>query len=141
MFIANEGLIKQLPSALSVHVYRLVWRQLLFFAHNLVIYVVMLFAFGVWRDLTWIVAGRDPGDRADRRSTRLWVSIVFGIFSTRYRDIAPILGSMTLLLFVLTPIMWTTQSLEAQGGAGRRARQARRAEPAVPLPRDRARAA
>ncbi|RZK84483.1 MAG: ABC transporter permease, partial [Rhodococcus sp. (in: high G+C Gram-positive bacteria)] len=45
-----------------------------------------------------------------------WVSIMFGIFSTRYRDIAPILGSMTLLLFVLTPIMWTTQSLEAQGG-------------------------
>ena len=32
VFTANEGLIKQLPSALSVHVYRLVWRQLLFFA-------------------------------------------------------------------------------------------------------------
>ena len=30
VFIANEGLIKQLPSALSVHVYRLVWRQFLF---------------------------------------------------------------------------------------------------------------
>ncbi|NLG54665.1 MAG: ABC transporter permease, partial [Rhodococcus sp.] len=46
----------------------------------------------------------------------LWVSIAFGIFATRYRDIAPILSSLTLLLFVLTPIMWTTQSLEAQGG-------------------------
>jgi len=36
VFVANEGLIKQLPTALSVHVYRLVWRQALLFAHNIV---------------------------------------------------------------------------------------------------------
>ena len=115
VFIANEGLIKQLPSALSVHVYRLVWRQLLLFAHNLVIYVIMVFAFGVWRHLTWTSLAAIPAI-ALIVVNAAWVSIMFGIFSTRYRDIAPILGSMTLLLFVLTPIMWTTQSLEAQGG-------------------------
>ncbi len=115
VFIANEGLIKQLPSALSVHVYRLVWRQLLFFAHNLLIYVVMLFAFGVWRDLTWPDLSAFPALVLILLNA-LWVSFVFGIFSTRYRDIAPILGSLTLLLFVLTPIMWTTESLQAQGG-------------------------
>ncbi|MGW4331857.1 galactan export ABC transporter permease subunit Wzm/RfbD [Rhodococcus koreensis] len=115
VFIANEGLIKQLPSALSVHVYRLVWRQLLLFAHNLVIYVIMLFAFGVWRHLTWMSLAAIPAIGLIVVNAA-WVSIMFGIFSTRYRDIAPILGSMTLLLFVLTPIMWTTQSLEAQGG-------------------------
>jgi ABC-2 type transport system permease protein len=115
VFIANEGLIKQLPSALSVHVYRLVWRQLLLFAHNLVIYVIMLFAFGVWRHLTWMSLAAIPAI-ALIVVNAAWVSIMFGIFSTRYRDIAPILGSMTLLLFVLTPIRWTTQSLEAQGG-------------------------
>ncbi|TQC45292.1 ABC transporter permease [Rhodococcus sp. WS4] len=115
VFITNEGLIKQLPSALSVHVYRLVWRQLLLFAHNLVIYVIMLFAFGVWRHLTWMSLAAIPAI-ALIVVNAAWVSIMFGIFSTRYRDIAPILGSMTLLLFVLTPIMWTTQSLEAQGG-------------------------
>ncbi|MFD4368995.1 ABC transporter permease [Rhodococcus sp. NPDC058521] len=115
VFIANEGLIKQLPSPLSVHVYRLVWRQLLFFAHNLVIYVIMMVAFGVWRDLTWTSLAAIPA-LALLVLNALWVSIVFGIFATRYRDIGPILGSLTLLLFVLTPIMWTTQSLEAQGG-------------------------
>lgn len=95
--------------------YRLVWRQLLLFAHNLVIYVIMLFAFGVWRHLTWTSLAAIPAI-ALIVVNAAWVSIMFGIFSTRYRDIAPILGSMTLLLFVLTPIMWTTQSLEAQGG-------------------------
>ncbi|MCW0194573.1 MAG: ABC transporter permease, partial [Rhodococcus sp.] len=118
VFVANEGLIKQLPSALSVHIYRLVWRQMLFFAHNLLIYVIMVIAFGVWRNLSWASLAAIPALGLIVLNA-LWVSIVFGIFATRYRDIAPILSSLTLLLFVLTPIMWTTQSLEAQGGAVR----------------------
>ncbi len=111
VFIANEGLIKQLPSALSVHVYRLVWRQLLLFAHNLVIYVILLFLFGVWRHLTWPDLAAIPAFGLLVLNT-LWASILFGIFATRHRDIAPILSSLTLLLFVLTPVMWTTQALE-----------------------------
>ncbi|MEV6771057.1 ABC transporter permease [Nocardia sp. NPDC051030] len=116
VFIANEGLIKQLPSALSVHVYRLVWRQFLFFAHNLVIYLVMLVGFGVWRDLNWSSLLALPAMLL-LFANAMWVSIAFGIFSTRYRDIAPILGSMTLMLFVLTPVMWSTQALHDQGGS------------------------
>ncbi len=117
VFIANEGLIKQLPSALSVHIYRLVWRQLLFFAHNMVIYLVMLAAFGVWEDVNWASLLAIPAILLLFLNS-MWVSIVFGIFSTRYRDIAPILGSTTLMLFVLTPVMWTTSTLENQMGAG-----------------------
>ncbi|MCX5042202.1 ABC transporter permease [Aldersonia sp. NBC_00410] len=115
VFIANEGLIKQLPSALSVHVYRLVWRQILFFAHNMVIYLVLLVAFSLWRHLDWTVLLSIPA-LVLLLLNAMWVSLVFGIFATRYRDIAPILASTTLMLFVLTPVMWTTQSLEAQGG-------------------------
>ncbi|WFR72732.1 ABC transporter permease [Prescottella defluvii] len=115
VFIANEGLIKQLPSALSVHIYRLVWRQILFFAHNLLIYVIMVFAFGVWRNMTWTDLAAIPAFGLIILNA-LWVSIVFGIFATRYRDIAPILSSLTLLLFVLTPIFWSTDVLKEQGG-------------------------
>ena len=45
VFIANEGLIKQLPTPLSVHVYRLVWRQMILFGHNIVIYVIIAIIF------------------------------------------------------------------------------------------------
>ncbi|MFI6870887.1 ABC transporter permease [Nocardia sp. NPDC050406] len=116
VFIANEGLIKQLPSALSVHVYRLVWRQFLFFVHNAAIYAVMLLAFSVWKDLSVTVLLAIPGILL-LFANAMWVTIFFGIFSTRYRDIAPILGSTTLMLFVLTPVMWTTKTLHEQGGA------------------------
>ncbi|MBF6178921.1 ABC-2 type transporter [Nocardia otitidiscaviarum] len=116
VFIANEGLIKQLPSALSVHVYRLVWRQFLFFIHNAAIYILMLVLFGVWRNLDWTILLAIPGILLLFMNA-MWVTIFFGIFSTRYRDIAPILGSTTLMLFVLTPVMWTTKALHDQGGA------------------------
>ncbi|MFF2086544.1 ABC transporter permease [Nocardia sp. NPDC058176] len=115
VFIANEGLIKQLPSALSVHVYRLVWRQFLFFLHNAAIYVLLLVAFSIWRDLDASVLLVIPAVLLLFLNA-MWISIAFGIFATRYRDIAPILGSMTLMLFVLTPVMWSTKALENAAG-------------------------
>lgn len=59
VFVANEGLIKQLPAPLSVHVYRLVWRQMIFFAHNIVIYFVIAIIFPKpwsWADLSFLPA-------------------------------------------------------------------------------------
>src|SRR6202171_6418981 len=41
VFVANEGLIKQLPTPLSVHVYRLGWRQEVLFAPTKIIVVVI----------------------------------------------------------------------------------------------------
>ncbi|KAF0849716.1 ABC-2 type transport system permease protein [Nocardia caishijiensis] len=122
VFIANEGLIKQLPSALSVHVYRLVWRQFLFFVHNVAIYALLVVVFALWRNLDVSVLLAIPAIGLLFLNA-MWVTIVFGIFATRYRDIAPILGSMTLMLFVLTPVMWSTKALEtAVGGMSDRAK-------------------
>src|ERR1044071_8265434 len=59
VFVANEGLIKQLPTPLSVHVYRLVWRQVLLFAHNIIIFVIIAIIFPKpwsWADLSVIPA-------------------------------------------------------------------------------------
>jgi ABC-2 type transport system permease protein len=45
VFIANEGLIRFLPAPISLHVYRLLWRQTLFFLHNLVIWALLVIIF------------------------------------------------------------------------------------------------
>ncbi|GAB2919435.1 ABC transporter permease [Rhodococcus aerolatus] len=113
VFISNEGLIKQLPAPLSVHVYRLVWRQLLLLGHNLIIYVVLLVVFP--KPLTWTDLAAIPA-LALLAVNAVWVSFVFGILSTRFRDISPILFSLVQLLFFMTPIVWNDQALLAQGG-------------------------
>ncbi len=114
VFIENEGLIKQLPSALSVHVYRLVWRQLLFFAHNMVIWLILVLIFRI--DLGWNVLWAIPGMFL-LVLNGVWVTMLFGIIATRFRDVAPLLEALVQLLFYVTPIVWTTTTLKVQGGA------------------------
>ncbi|MGY1915466.1 galactan export ABC transporter permease subunit Wzm/RfbD [Blastococcus sp. SYSU DS0973] len=108
VFISNEGLIKQLPAPLSVHVYRLVWRQMLFFAHNLIVYAVMLVVFPqplTWRSLTAVLAF------VLLAANGAWVALLFGIVTTRFRDLTPITQSIVQLMFFLTPIVWIYEDL------------------------------
>ncbi|MBM7416819.1 MULTISPECIES: ABC transporter permease [Nocardiaceae] len=114
VFVANEGLIKQLPSALSVHIYRLVWRQVLLLGHNMLIYLIMLAVFRP--ELHWTIVMAIPA-LALIVVNMVWASLLFGIIATRYRDLSPILGSIVQLLFFMTPIVWTTANLEKMGGA------------------------
>ena len=115
VFVANEGLIKQLPTPLSVHVYRLVWRQVILFAHNIVIFIVIAIIFPQpwkWTDLTFIPA------LALIVLNCVWVALCFGILATRYRDISPLLFSLVQLLFYMTPIIWNDETLRRQGAGG-----------------------
>ena len=73
VFVANEGLIKQLPTPLSVHVYRLVWRQMILFAHNIVIFVVIAIIFPEAVDVDRPVG--HPGAGADRAELRMGVAV------------------------------------------------------------------
>ncbi len=108
VFIANEGLIKHLPAPLSVHVYRLVWRQTLFFAHNLIVYLVMLLVFP--QPLRWTVVYAVPALLL-LALNGAWVALAVGIITARFRDILPITQSIVQLAFFLTPIVWIYDEL------------------------------
>lgn len=93
--------------------YRLVWRQLLFLAHNLVIWVILVLAFRI--HLGWQVLLAIPA-MALLVVNGVWVTMLFGIIATRFRDVAPLLEALVQLLFYVTPIVWTTHTLKVQGG-------------------------
>jgi ABC-2 type transport system permease protein len=121
VFIANEGLIKHLPAPISVHVLRLVWRQVLFFLHNLVVYLVVVVIFlpelthpynmqddpVVNPGISWTILLAIPAF-ALLAINAVWVSLLFGIISTRFRDIPPVINSFINLVFFMTPIVWHT---------------------------------
>ena len=46
-FISAEGAIKQLPVPISVHVFRMVWRNVIVFAHNVMIVIVLVLIFNI----------------------------------------------------------------------------------------------
>ena len=114
VFSTNEGLIKQLPAPVSVHVYRVVWRQLIIFAHNLVIYLLVLAVFRPkisWEALLFFPA------MGLFILTSIWITIVFGILSTRFRDISQLTTTVVQLVFFMTPIIWmiTPKMAESMG--------------------------
>lgn len=110
VFSKNEGLIKQIPAPVSVHVYRVVWRQLIIFAHNLVIFVIVLIVFP--QDPGWGVLLVFPAFALYILNS-VWVAIVFGILSTRFRDIGQLLTTSVQLVFFMTPIIWSADSLSS----------------------------
>ena len=112
VFIANEGLIRQLPGPLSVHVYRLVWRQILFFAHNLIVYAAMFLVFP--QPLGWASLMAFPAFLL-LAINGAWAALLLGIVTTRFRDLTPITQSLVQLLFFLTPIVWIYEDLLNSG--------------------------
>jgi ABC-2 type transport system permease protein len=131
-FIGNEGLIKHLPAPLTVYALRTVWRLTLMLAHNLLVYLVVVAIF--WGELT--TPGYVIGEGGEPQPgigwsillaipafillavNGAWVAILFGIISTRYRDIPPVINSLVSLVFFMTPIVWTTDILTKRLGDG-----------------------
>ena len=119
VFIANEGLIRFLPAPLSLHVYRLVWRQTLFFLHNLVIWALLMIIFP--QPLSWTLLLAIPAF-AVLVLNGAWIAVLSGIVATRFRDIPPIIASLTQLLFFMTPIVWQYETLLRNPAVAERAR-------------------
>jgi ABC-2 type transport system permease protein len=119
VFIANEGLIRFLPAPLSLHVYRLVWRQALFFLHNLVVWGILVAIFRP--PLGWTLLLAIPAF-ALLIVNGAWISVVTGIIATRFRDIPPIIASLANLLFFVTPIVWQYDTLLKNPAVAERAR-------------------
>ena len=107
-FIGAEHIIKQVDLPLSVHVYRVVWRNLIILFHNAVIFVFVALLFSIWPGWTWLLAL--PGI-ALLCVNGMWVGLFLGIFSARFRDIPPIVASIMRIAFFVTPIIWMPELL------------------------------
>jgi ABC-2 type transport system permease protein len=127
-FIANEGLIKQLPAPVSVYALRTVWRQALYLAHNLIVYLVVLIVFFGKLNHPYHLVDRPgallhPGlgwagllaipALALVLLNGAWVVLLLGVVSTRFRDIPPVIQSFITMLFYATPIMWSMDQVRA----------------------------
>ncbi|WP_245614431.1 ABC transporter permease [Actinokineospora inagensis] len=130
-FIANEGLIKHLPAPLTVYALRTVWRQTLMLLHNMLVYFIVLALFFGSLSEPYRLSEHGPLQPGLGWSALLaipafvllalnggWVALLFGIISTRYRDIPQVINALTNLMFYVTPIVWPVDVLTNKLGAG-----------------------
>lgn len=136
VFITNEGLIKHLPAPLTVYAARTVWRQTVMFAHNLIVYVVIVAVFfGALDHPYGLQTGKCEADSTGICHPGLgwysltaipafvllavnagWITLFLGVISTRFRDFPQLIGSIIQLMFYMTPIVWPIDQLYAGGG-------------------------
>ena len=112
-FIAAEGIIKQLPIPLFVHILRMIWRNLLILAHNIVIIPLVFVAVG--KPVGWAAFISIPGLILVVFNLT-WIALILGVLCARYRDLPQIVGSVLQILFYLTPIMWMPSLLPQRAG-------------------------
>ena len=113
-FIDAEGMIKQLPIPLFVHILRLLWRNLLILAHNILILPLVLLVMGKGIGFEALLA--IPGLLLVALCLS-WVALLFAMLCARYRDLAQIVASVLQVAFYLTPIIWMPSLLPDRMGA------------------------
>lgn len=108
-FYSVQGIIQQVRLPFSLHAYRLVYRNLLILAHNLIIIPIVLLIFPqpiAWPRLFEIGPGLGLV-----LLNGIWTSILLGMISARFRDIPPIVASIVQVVFFMTPIFWPAEGL------------------------------
>jgi lipopolysaccharide transport system permease protein len=107
-FAAAEAFLKQTPYPKFAFALRVVWRNLILFAHNLPIAIGVLIwtgGLGEVRPL-WFVAAMVV--------TTVCASLVvalLGAVSARFRDVPMMVASVMQISFFVTPVMWRTSQL------------------------------
>ncbi len=110
-FIDSEHLIKHVKLPFSTFVYRVLWRNLIIFAHNFVIYLVVALVFAIRPGTTALLVL--PG-LALIAANAVWIGLLLGMVCTRFRDVPQIVTSLLQIAFFLTPIIWTPELLSGR---------------------------
>lgn len=107
-FIGSEGSIKQIKAPLSVYVYRVVWRNLIVFAHYVWIYAIVALAYGVPVGGATLLAV--PG-MLILVLNGIWAAMLLGLLCARFRDVPQLVVNLVQVVFFVTPIMWSAEQL------------------------------
>lgn len=108
-FTAVQGIIQQVKLPFSFHAYRLVYRNVLTLAHNFVIVPIVLMIYP--RPIDWPSLLLLPIGMVIVMINGVWLSILLGMISARFRDVPPIVASIVQVAFFITPVMWPIEAL------------------------------
>ena len=113
-FIDAQGMIRQLDLPLSLYSIRVLWRNIVICGHNIIILplVFLVVGRGITLDILWLI----PGFIVFCWNM-LWVSMLLGIFCTRFRDMPQIVNSLLQVFFYVTPIIWMPNALSARSAS------------------------
>lgn len=107
-FTASDGIILQVRMPLFTHIMRAVWRNVIIFAHNIVIFPVLLLILGkmISFNALWAI----PGFLLLCLNLS-WMMLILATLCARFRDMTQVVTNILQVLFYATPIMWMVKIL------------------------------
>lgn len=113
-FTESEGIVRAVRMPFFLFAIRLLIRNALVLAHNILVIAVVFVVFEVWPGwsglltipglLLWVIDG-------------LALALLLGTFCARFRDILPIVASVMQIAFFVTPVIWKPEQLGNTGQA------------------------
>lgn len=102
-YINSASYIRQVNTPKLIYVLQVAWRNLVIFAHNFVIVLLVLAVFGVksWLTLPLFIPGL-----ALFVLNGVWIGMVAGLLSARFRDFPQIIAALLQVAFYVTPILF-----------------------------------
>lgn len=110
-FITAEAIIKQMRLPLSIHIFRMVSRNVILLFHNLVIIPVILIYFNIVPQFNLLGL---LFSIACVITASIGLGLFFATFAARFRDVTFMTGSAVQLIFFATPIIWKPESAGAR---------------------------
>ncbi len=102
-FIDSEEMIKQLNIPFFIYIFRVLWRNILILAHNILILPLVFFVMD--KSIETVALWAIPGFLLVALSLS-WMAMLFAMLCARYRDLPQIIASVLQMAFYLTPIIW-----------------------------------
>lgn len=107
-FSSSEGIILQVRMPLFTHIMRALWRNIIIFFHNIVIFPVLLLIIG--RSLNYYAIIAIPGLLLVILNLA-WMMLVLAILCARFRDMTQVVANILQIMLYATPIMWMVKTL------------------------------
>jgi len=107
-FISAEGIIKQIKLPLTLHLNRMLSRNLIIFAHNFVVIIIVLYFIHPQQLIPLLLF---PVGLLLVIINLTWIGLLLSTISARFRDIPLAVASIMQLAFFLTPIVWQRSAL------------------------------
>jgi lipopolysaccharide transport system permease protein len=108
-FTHAEGMIRSVRMPYSLYAGRIIVRNVLVLAHNVIVIAVVYLLFGIWPGAAGLIAVP---------ALLLWlvdslaVCMLLGALCARFRDVPPIVGSLMQIAFFVSPIIWKPELIE-----------------------------
>jgi lipopolysaccharide transport system permease protein len=103
LFIQAEDIIRNADVPIGIHVFRLLWRNLIVFGHNIVVVLLVYAYFRLNPGLTVLLTLVGAVIVLANLGA---IAVLVGSICTRFRDAPPIIANLVQIAFFISPVMY-----------------------------------